>query len=124
VVPNSLHTTPYAVVNTGIAQDFRWSPDFKPATARFDVVNLFDQIYDHAIRSALREKKPAYIDIACNVASAACDAPGPISAILGEEPSAKKCVGRFATCFCSSVRIRIRIGSRAPMWGSMPRDLC
>jgi pyruvate decarboxylase len=42
---------------------------------------------DHAIRSALREKKPAYIDIACNVASASCDAPGPISAILGEEQS-------------------------------------
>ena len=42
---------------------------------------------DHAIRSALREKKPAYIDIACNVASAPCDAPGPISAILGEEQS-------------------------------------
>jgi outer membrane receptor protein involved in Fe transport len=45
-VPNSLHTTPYAVVNAGIAQDFRWSPDFKPATVRFDVVNLFDQIYE------------------------------------------------------------------------------
>jgi outer membrane receptor protein involved in Fe transport len=46
VVPNSLHTTPYAVVNAGIAQDFHWSPDFKPATVRFDVVNLFDQIYE------------------------------------------------------------------------------
>jgi pyruvate decarboxylase len=42
---------------------------------------------DHAIRNALREKKPAYIEIACNVASAPCAAPGPISAILGEEPS-------------------------------------
>jgi pyruvate decarboxylase len=42
---------------------------------------------DHAIRSALREKKPAYIDIACNIASAPCDAPGPISAILGDEQS-------------------------------------
>src|SRR6201981_3299357 len=42
---------------------------------------------DHAIRNALREKKPAYIEIACNVASASCAAPGPISAILGEEPS-------------------------------------
>jgi pyruvate decarboxylase len=42
---------------------------------------------DHAIRSALREKKPAYIEIACNVASAPCAAPGPVSAILGEEPS-------------------------------------
>ena len=45
-----------------------------------------DQI-DYAIRTALREKKPAYIEIACNVAPAECAAPGPISAILGEEPS-------------------------------------
>jgi outer membrane receptor protein involved in Fe transport len=45
VVPNSLHTTPYGVVNTGIAHDFKWSPDFKPLTVRFDVVNLFDQVY-------------------------------------------------------------------------------
>ncbi len=45
VVPNSLHSTPYAVVNTGIAHDFKWSPDYKPLTVRFDVVNLFDQIY-------------------------------------------------------------------------------
>jgi pyruvate decarboxylase len=42
---------------------------------------------DHAIRSALRERKPAYIEIACNIASAPCAAPGPVSAVLGEEPS-------------------------------------
>jgi indolepyruvate decarboxylase len=42
---------------------------------------------DHAIRAALREKKPAYIEIACNIASAPCGAPGPVSAILAEEPS-------------------------------------
>jgi pyruvate decarboxylase len=42
---------------------------------------------DHAIRNALREKKPAYIEIACNVASAPCAAPGPVGAILREEPS-------------------------------------
>jgi pyruvate decarboxylase len=45
-----------------------------------------DQI-DYAIREALREKKPAYIEIACNIASAPCATPGPISEILGEEPS-------------------------------------
>ncbi len=39
------HSTPYAVVNTGVAHDFKWSPDSKPLTVRFDVVNLFDQIY-------------------------------------------------------------------------------
>ena len=42
---------------------------------------------DDAIRSALRERKPAYIEIACNIASAPCAAPGPVSAVLGEEPS-------------------------------------
>ena len=42
---------------------------------------------DYAIRTALREKKPAYIEIACNAAAAPCAAPGPISAVIGEEPS-------------------------------------
>ena len=42
---------------------------------------------DHAIRMALREKKPAYIEIACNLSAIPCAAPGPISAIIDEEPS-------------------------------------
>jgi len=42
---------------------------------------------DYAIRMALREKKPAYIEIACNLAAAPCSAPGPISAVIDEEPS-------------------------------------
>ncbi len=46
VAPNSLHTTPYAVINVGVAHDFKWSADTKPLTVRFDIVNLFDQIYE------------------------------------------------------------------------------
>jgi pyruvate decarboxylase len=42
---------------------------------------------DYAIRSALREKKPAYIEIACNIAAAPCAAPGPVGALIAEEPS-------------------------------------
>ena len=42
---------------------------------------------DYAIRTALREKKPAYIEIACSIAAAPCAAPGPVSPILAEEPS-------------------------------------
>ena len=37
---------------------------------------------DYAIPTALREKKPAYIEIACNLAAAQCAAPGPIIASL------------------------------------------
>jgi outer membrane receptor protein involved in Fe transport len=60
VVPNSLHSTPYAVVNVGIAHDYKWSPDFKPLTLRFDVVNLFDQIYELRTGSGIGEFAPQY----------------------------------------------------------------
>jgi pyruvate decarboxylase len=42
---------------------------------------------DHAIRTALSERKPAYIGIACNIAAVACAAPGPISALVKQDPS-------------------------------------
>ncbi|MCZ8227371.1 MAG: thiamine pyrophosphate-binding protein [Microcystis sp. LE19-84.1B] len=42
---------------------------------------------DHVIRTALREQKPAYIEIACNIAEAPCASPGPVSAIINEAPS-------------------------------------
>ncbi|QDH16919.1 alpha-keto acid decarboxylase family protein [Swingsia samuiensis] len=37
---------------------------------------------DHVIRTALREKKPAYLEIACNVANLPCARPGPVSSLL------------------------------------------
>jgi outer membrane receptor protein involved in Fe transport len=60
VVPNSLHATPYAVVNAGVAHDFKLSPDAKPTTVRFDVVNLFDQIYEMRTGSGIGEFAPQY----------------------------------------------------------------
>ncbi len=60
VAPNSLHTTPYAVINTGISHDFQWSSDHKPLTVRFDVVNLFDQIYELRDGSGIGVFAPQY----------------------------------------------------------------
>jgi outer membrane receptor protein involved in Fe transport len=60
VVPNSLHTTPYAVINTGISHDFQWSSDYKPLTVRFDIVNLFDQIYELRDGSGIGVFAPQY----------------------------------------------------------------
>jgi outer membrane receptor protein involved in Fe transport len=60
VVPNSLHATPYAVVNVGVAHDFKLSPDAKPTTVRFDVVNLLDQIYEMRTGSGIGEFAPQY----------------------------------------------------------------
>ncbi|MFZ0609309.1 MAG: TonB-dependent receptor [Xanthobacteraceae bacterium] len=59
-VDNDGHATPYAVVNTGIAHDFTWSPDYKPLTVRFDVVNLFDQIYELRDGTGIGEFAPQY----------------------------------------------------------------
>jgi len=60
VPPNSEHATPYAVVNLGVAHDFKLSPDAKPTTVRFDVVNLFDQIYELRTGSGIGEFAPQY----------------------------------------------------------------
>jgi outer membrane receptor protein involved in Fe transport len=43
---NQDHTTPYASVNLGVSREFQLAPGDKPLTARFDIVNLFDQIYE------------------------------------------------------------------------------
>ncbi|GBQ55868.1 pyruvate decarboxylase [Acetobacter indonesiensis NRIC 0313] len=39
---------------------------------------------DHVIRTALRESKPAYLEIACNVSAQECPRPGPVSSLLSE----------------------------------------
>jgi outer membrane receptor protein involved in Fe transport len=36
---------PYTQFNIGLSHDFKWLDDAKPTTLRFDVVNLFDTIY-------------------------------------------------------------------------------
>ncbi len=34
------------MVNAGVSREFTWSPDTKPLTLRFDIVNLFDKVYE------------------------------------------------------------------------------
>jgi outer membrane receptor protein involved in Fe transport len=60
VAPNSEHAPPYAVVNVGVSHDFTWSPLAKPLTVRFDIVNLFDQIYELRTGSGIGEFAPQY----------------------------------------------------------------
>ena len=43
---NTGHVPPYATVNLGISREFKMSPDLKPITARFTVVNVFDTVYE------------------------------------------------------------------------------
>ena len=43
---NSWFNQPYATANIGISREFQAAPGAKPLTLRFDVVNLFDKIYE------------------------------------------------------------------------------
>jgi outer membrane receptor protein involved in Fe transport len=43
---NSSFNQPYATVNLGIAREIQAYPGAKPTTLRFDIVNLFDKIYE------------------------------------------------------------------------------
>jgi outer membrane receptor protein involved in Fe transport len=60
VPPNSEHTPPYVVVNVGVSHDFKWSPEAKPLTVRFDIVNLFDKVYELRTGSGIGEFAPQY----------------------------------------------------------------
>ncbi len=57
---NSDHEPPYATVNLGISREFQLSPDQKPLTLRFDVVNLFDEIYELRDGSGIGVFAPQY----------------------------------------------------------------
>ena len=43
---NTDHLPSYTQVNVGLSHDFNWVAANKPTTLRFDVVNLFDKIYE------------------------------------------------------------------------------
>ena len=43
---NSSFNQPYTTVNVGVAREFQVYPDAKPTTVRFDIVNLFDKVYE------------------------------------------------------------------------------
>jgi pyruvate decarboxylase/indolepyruvate decarboxylase len=45
------------------------------------------ELIDHAFRTALRERKPAYIEIACNLVTAPCAEPPPFETVATSEPS-------------------------------------
>ena len=48
------------MVNAGVSHEFKWSPDAKPMTVRFDIVNLFDKIYELRNGSGIGVFAPQY----------------------------------------------------------------
>ena len=57
---NTETVAPYVQFNLGAMHEFRLSPDFKPVTVRFDVVNLFDTIYEIRDGSGIGVFAPQY----------------------------------------------------------------
>ncbi len=57
----NLTTVPaYAQVNVGLSHEFKWLDGAKPTTLRFDVVNLFDSIYEIRDGSGIGMFAPQY----------------------------------------------------------------
>jgi pyruvate decarboxylase len=65
---------------------------------------------DYALRTALNERKPAFIEIACNIAAAPCAAPGPASSLLNEDRSDSETLNAAATAAAEFLR-----GKRKPL---------
>jgi len=59
-VPNGSHVPAYTQVNLGLAHDFTIVAPNKPTTVRFDVVNLFDTIYQIRDGSGIGVFAPQY----------------------------------------------------------------
>jgi outer membrane receptor protein involved in Fe transport len=58
-IPNGDHVAPYATANIGISREIK-QPDGKPVTVRFDVVNVFDTIYELRNGSGVGVFAPQY----------------------------------------------------------------
>jgi outer membrane receptor protein involved in Fe transport len=59
-VPNGSHVPAYTQVNLGVSHDFNIVAPNKPTTVRFDVVNLFDTIYQIRDGSGIGVFAPQY----------------------------------------------------------------
>ena len=61
---NTDHVPPYTQVNLGISREFQpwvgWGINDKPLTVRFDVVNLFDEVYEIRSGSGIGVFAPQY----------------------------------------------------------------
>jgi outer membrane receptor protein involved in Fe transport len=43
---NTGHVPAYEQVNVGVSHEFKWDDGTKPTTLRFDVINVFDSVYE------------------------------------------------------------------------------
>ena len=59
-VPNGSHVPAYTQVNLGVSHEFNFVSAAKPTTLRFDVVNLFDSIYEIRDGSGIGVFAPQY----------------------------------------------------------------
>jgi pyruvate decarboxylase len=80
-------------------------------------------LIDKAIRAALRERKPAYIEIPCNLAPAPCSKPGPVSWLVEKSksnPSSLEAAVRAAAEFLNkAVRPVLLAGSKLRSHGAI-----
>jgi hypothetical protein len=147
---NMEHNPAYTTVSLGIAHEFTWSDaaNAKPATVRFDIVNVFDQIYSSAMApasaSSPRNSACAAVSVpGCRRSSekeyARCSTRGPSrTSIACNAHYTGACLSPFrhvarlsldaCRLRCSLSRQRLRLGKNPPrrpsFWGGPCRPPC
>jgi pyruvate decarboxylase len=78
---------------------------------------------DHAISTALRERKPAYIEIACNLSTALCPGPWPFEMMLSSEGSNSAALAaateRASTLLATATRPMLVAGVHLRSYGAI-----
>jgi pyruvate decarboxylase len=85
------------------------------------------RLIDRAIRAALNQKKPVYIEIPTNLSGAPCIRPGPISAVIDQIPSDRAALAAAIDCAMEYVSNKekpvIVVGSQVRRAGVEPELL-
>ncbi|TPW36455.1 alpha-keto acid decarboxylase family protein [Oecophyllibacter saccharovorans] len=86
------------------------------AAERITQASEAPQKIDHVLRTMLRERKPAYLEISCNISAQECPAPGPVSTLLAEPKTDKTsldaAVKKSADFLKGAERVVILVGSK------------
>ncbi|QCE34863.1 alpha-keto acid decarboxylase family protein [Acetobacteraceae bacterium] len=91
----------------------------KPITCAAETIKQASEApakIDHVIRTMLAEQRPAYLDIACNVAGLECQRPGPVEDILPQmrtdKTSLNAAVDAIAKKIEASEKVTIYVGPK------------
>jgi pyruvate decarboxylase len=85
--PSNNHLLHHTIATHDFSYQYEMFEKITCAAVRILHPDNAPSLIDHAIGTALRERKPAYIEIACNLSNAPCSEPAPLETLGAREAS-------------------------------------